>query len=108
MINETIPELSNFLSNTYGQLSPAQLKECEEDIENMVFNSATTIDDVFNKIQDFQDIFILLQNTKTDMQLITYAYLVFQKAGIFMTNLKDWNAKKSQLKTFARLKIYMR
>ena len=42
------------------------------------------------------------------MQLITYAYLVFQKAGIFMTSLKDWNAKNPQLKTFACFKIYTR
>ena len=42
------------------------------------------------------------------MQLITYVYLVFQKAGIFMTILKDWNTKIPQLKYFARFKIYMR
>ena len=77
MINETIPEIATFLRNTYGQLSPAQLKEHERAIDDMVYNPATTINSVFNKIQDFQDICILLQNTKTDMQLITYAYLVF-------------------------------
>ena len=74
----------------------------------MVFNPVTTIDGLFNKIQNFQDICILLQNTKTDMQLFTYACSVFQKAGIFMTSLKDWNAKNQQLKTFACFKIYMR
>ena len=64
MINETIPEIVTFLRDTYGQLSSAQLKERERDIDNMVYNPATTIDSVFNKIQDFQDMCILLQNTK--------------------------------------------
>ena len=108
MINETIPEIINFLSNTYGQLSPAQLKERERAIDNMVYNPATTIDSVFNKIHDFQDICILLKHIKTDIQLITYTYLVFQKVGILMTSLKDWNAKKSTIKNSARFKIYTR
>ena len=36
MMNETIPEIISFLSNTYGQLSPAQLKEREKAIDDMV------------------------------------------------------------------------
>ena len=87
MITETIPEIISYLRNTYGQLSPAQLKEHNRTIYDMVYNLATTSNSVFNNIQDFEDIGILLQNTKMDMQLITYAYLVFQKAGIFMTSL---------------------
>ena len=60
MINEPIPEIFTFLKNTYGQLSPAQLKESKRAIDDMVYNPATTIDSVFNKILDFQDICILL------------------------------------------------
>ena len=108
MINESIPQIITFLRDTYGQLSPSQLKERERAIDDMIYNPATTIDSVFNKIQEFQDICILLQNTKTDMQLITYAYLVFQRAGIFMTSLKEWNAKSIASKTFQTFKIFMR
>lgn len=107
MVNESIPQIITFLRDTYGQLSPLQLKERERAIDDMVYNSDTTIDSVFNKIQEFQDICILLQNTKTDMQLITYAYLIFQRAGIFMTSLKEWNATPTASKTFPRFKIFM-
>ena len=62
MINETIPETFTFSRNTDGQLSPAQFKEQERAIEDMMYNPTTTIDSIFNKIQDFQDICILLQN----------------------------------------------
>ena len=50
----------------------------------------------------------LIQNGKTDMQLVTYAYLCFQKTGIFQTSLKDWNVKTQQYKTFALFKVFMR
>ena len=53
MINETIPEIINLLSSTYCQLSPAQLNEREKAKDDMAFNLTTTIDSVFNKIQDF-------------------------------------------------------
>lgn len=108
MINDTIPMIFGFLRDTYGNLSPSQLKARERVIDDMIYNPSLTIDSVFNKIQDFQDICILLQNTKTDTQLITYAYLVFQKTGIFMTSLKEWNAKIPALKTFAGFKLFMR
>ena len=97
-----------FLRDTYGNLSPSQLKARERVIDDMIYNPSLTIDSVFNKIQDFQDICILLQNPKTDTQLITYAYLVFQKTGIFMTSLKEWNAKIPASKTFAGFKLFMR
>ena len=41
---------------------------------------------------------------KMDTQLVTYAYLIFQKAGIFMT----LNMKIAANCTFANLKTYMR
>ena len=41
-------------------------------------------------------------------QLGTYAYLVLQKTGIFMTSLRKWNEKPSLTKTFANFKIFIR
>ena len=108
MINNTIPEIINFLRNTYGQLSPSQLKERERAIDDMIYDPSQPIDSVFNKIQDFHDLCTLIQNQSTDTQLVTYAYLVFQKTGIFMTSLKEWNAKPDADKTFVNFKVFMR
>ena len=66
------------------------------------------MDTVFNKIQEFNDLCTLLDNGKTDTQLVTYAYLIFQKTGIFMDGLKSWNSKASNLKTFKNFKIHLR
>ena len=74
----------------------------------MVYDPATNVDTVFNKIQEFLDLYNLLDNGKTDTQLVTYAYLIFQKTGIFMDGLKKWNGQASNSKTFANFRLHMR
>ena len=93
---------------TYGHLSPLELKERERGLDDMIYDPSQNVDSVFNKIQDFQDICTLISNGKTDTQLVTYAYLCFQKTGIFQTSLKEWNAKTQEQKTFALFKFFMR
>ena len=78
-------------------MSPGQLKQKETVIDNLVFDPAQNVDTVFNKIQEFNDLCILLGNGKTNTQFVTYAYLIFQKTGIIMDGLKVWNSKTSDL-----------
>ena len=108
MINSSIPDIFTFLKDTYGNLSPAQLRERERVIDDLVYDPAHSVDTVFNKIQFFQDLCELLNNGKTDKQLVTYAYLCFQKTGIFQNSLKDWNAKPLVDQTFDNFKTFMR
>jgi len=107
-ITSSILEIFDFLKQSYGRLSPGQLKQKETIIDNLVFNPEQNVDTVFNKIQEFNDLCSLLGNGKTDMQLVTYAYLIFQKTRIFTDGLKVWNSKPSNLKTFVNFKIHMR
>jgi hypothetical protein len=108
MLNDSIPDIFTFLTDTYGQLSPSELKLREKIVDEMVYDPPQGIDTVFNCIQYFQDLCTLLTNPKTDTQLVTYAYLIFQKNTIFMQSLKEWNAKLPGGKTFMHFKIYMR
>ena len=85
-MNHTIEQIITFLRDTYEHISPSQLKEHERAINNMVCNPAHSIATVFNMIQVFQDLCALIQNQNTNTQLVTYAYLFFEKIGIFMTS----------------------
>ena len=107
-ITNSILDIFDFLKRSYGRLSPGQLKQKETVIDNLVFDPGQNVDTVFNKIQEFNDLCTLLGNGKTDTQLVTYAYLIFQKTGIFMDGLKVWNSKASNLKTFVNFKVHMR
>ena len=107
MIQCTIPDIFEFLRTTYGKLSAVQLKEKENEIDQLIYDPSCNVDTIFNKIQDFQDICVMIGNGKTDTQLVTYAYLIFQKTGIFMEGLKSWNARPTPDKTFVNLKMHM-
>ena len=74
----------------------------------MVYNPSQDIDTVINKIQEYQDLCTLLLNPKTDKQLVTYAYLIFQKSGIFMQSLKDWDVQPPRTQFFSNSKVFMR
>ena len=50
----------------------------------------------------------MISNDKTDTQLVTYTYLIFEKSGIFMDGLKVWNAKIAQDHIFTSFKTHIR
>ena len=72
-----------------------------------MYDTSKTVDSVFNQIQGFQDLCTLIKNEKTDAQLVSYAYIVFQRTGIFMESLRQWNNKLPADKTFTNFKIFM-
>ena len=74
----------------------------------MIYDPSQSIDCIFNRIQDFNDLCTLIQNHKTDTQLVIHAYLVFQKKRILMTSLKEWNAKPLVDRIFGDFKTFMR
>ena len=107
MIQCSIQDIFDFLRTTYGKLSPAQLKAKENTIDSIIYDPSCNVDTIFNKIQDFQDLCVMLNNNKTDTQLVTYAYLIFQKTGVFMDGLKSWNEKDVADRTFTKFKLHM-
>ena len=76
MIQCDISAIFDFLRSTYGRLSPTQLKAKENEIDSIIYDPSCNVDAVFNKTQDFQYLCIILNNDKTDTQLVTYAYLI--------------------------------
>lgn len=75
------------------KLTPAQLRKREATLEDTVFDSTTNPYTVFNDIQQFQTLCQLVGKGKTDSQLVDIAYIIFQKSGIFMEPLMQWNKR---------------
>ena len=108
MITHSIPDIFQFLQNTYGKITTGELEQKEMTVKDLVYDPETNVDNVFNKIDDLQDICVLTKNTKTDTQLMNMAYLIFQKTGIFMDSLRRWNQKPPVDKNYPNLKVFMR
>ena len=96
-ITDSIPDTIQFLQNTFGKLTTCQLKGKEAEVDDTIYDPSRSVDSVFNKVQDLQDICTLLSKHKSDMQLVDMSYLIFQKSGIFMDSLLRWNKNRLHL-----------
>ena len=57
-------------------------------------------------MQKFQNFCQLLEKAKTDSQLVNYAYIVFQKSGLFKELLMRWN-KRTTNTIYADFKVFI-
>ena len=93
LIISSIPEIFVYLRNTYGKLSPSQLRTRETQLEGTIYDPSKNPNFIFNKIGKFQTLCQLLEEAKTDTQLVDYAYIIFHKCGLFMDSLMRWNKR---------------
>ena len=108
MINESIPEIFDYLQTNYGQITAEEMVAKEDDLKNFAYDPQAPVDKVFSQISTFQDLCLITNNGKTDQQLCQIAYLIFHRTRTFQDALKTWNAKKTEEKTFANFKGHMR
>ena len=94
MVHQTIPEILQYVMKTYGQLSPRQLKDRENEIDQLLYDPATNVNTVFGRIQEYQDICHLVGQPKLDYQLVKHAYIVFQKEQAFRDSLLRWSRRQ--------------
>ena len=108
MINETIPEIFDYLQTNYGQVTEEEMVTKEDDLKNYAYDPKAPVDKVFTQIATFQDLCLITNNGKTDKQLCQLAYLIFHRTRTFQDSLKIWNATPTENKTFANFKAHMR
>ena len=108
MINESIPQIFEFLQNNYGRITEEELVQKEEDLRNYDYDPQSPVDKVFSQVTLFADLCAITNNDKTDKQLCQISYLIFNRTRAFLDSLKKWNAKTSDEKTYAQFKKYMR
>ena len=64
MIQDPIPNIISFLQETFGQITPQELADREEEIKNFAYDPTKPVDVVFNKITQYRDLCALCQNHK--------------------------------------------
>ena len=104
MINETIPEILEFLQTNYGRITEEELVQKEEDLCNYDYNPQAPVDKVFSQVTLFQDLCTITNNDKMDKQLCQIAFLIFNRARAFVDSLKKWNKKDTTQKSFVQFK----
>ena len=50
MVHQSIPDIFHYLMTTCGQLSLQQIKDRENEIDNLTYDPATNVNTIFNRI----------------------------------------------------------
>ena len=66
MINNTIPEIFDYLQINYGQITAEEMVAKEDYIKNYAYDPQAPVNNVFTQIATFQDLRIITNNGKMD------------------------------------------
>ena len=62
MLNDSILNIFRILITIYDEFSPSEFKERKLQVDDMIYNPSLTTDTISNKIQEYQNLCILLAN----------------------------------------------
>jgi hypothetical protein len=106
--SSNIRDLLNHLFNTYGKITPQQVKAKEMELYNMHFDISQPVDTVFNCIDDLSELADHAGSPMTPQQMIDLAYVIFAKQPILQQDLRLWNRKPLIERTWTNMIQHLR
>ena len=97
-LQQIIPEMAH-LFNTYGDITPQDLREIQMRVENRSFPPSEPVDTIFIEIDKLASIADIANSPITLRQKINMAYLLFQKLHVYKNALNRWDDKDNADKT---------
>jgi hypothetical protein len=89
----SISALITHLFDTYGKITPQQVKAKEMELYNMHYDISQPVDPVFNNIDDLSELADHAGSPMTAQQMIDLAYVIFSKQPILQQDLCLWNRR---------------
>ena len=105
-VQTSIPNIINYLFEEYGELSPDQLFEKEDEVKNFVYDPNQPVSVVFNEIINLQDLFELTGSTLNESTMVRLGYVILNRARIFKEYLLSWNNKRIEQQTWMNFQTH--
>ena len=105
---QSIPDIFEYLFETYGDITPQELRHLTTQVETMTFPPSEPVDTLFTEIDDLAMISELAKAPMTEQQMINMGYLLIQQAQVYSTALNKWNQMDHQEHTWENFKIHFR
>ena len=86
-IIQSIPSIFDYLFETYGDITPQELRHLTTQVESMNFPPNEPIDTIFTEIDDLSTIAELDRAPMTEQQKINMGYLLIQQTQVYSTAL---------------------
>ena len=107
-LQRTIPEILEHLFETYGDVTPQDLRELTLRVETLSFAPSEPVDTIFAEIDDLASIAEIANSPITANQKINMAYILFQKTQVYKSALTRWDEKPSYDKDWDTFKLHFR
>ena len=104
----TIYDNLHFLMTTYGKVTPEQVNEEYEKVNNIIYNPTLPIDSIFNAIIELSELAEAGENPYTPQQQITICYNILNRSGRMTQDIKEWNRRPALLKNWTTFKTFFR
>ena len=95
-ITKTIPEIFSYLFDTYGDVSPQELRMLTSQVEALNFPPNEPVDTIFSEIDELATIAELAKAPMSEQQKINMGYLLLQNTQIYNNALVKWNQLAQQ------------
>ena len=107
-LNQSIPNILQYLFDTYGDVSPQEFLTLRHQLETMTFDPQDPVDVIFTDIDDLAEIADAIGDPLTDVQQTKIGYVVLQNTKRFSGGLKKWDEKQLADKTWGNFKTHFR
>jgi hypothetical protein len=92
----------------HGRITPQQIRDKRNSIDNMAFDISMPVDTVFNAIDDLADLAEHANSALSHQQMIDLAYVIFAKHSILKQDLRDWNRMPTIHRTWTNMITHFR
>ena len=107
-LNVPLNKILQHLIDVYGTITPREFQAKRDELTNFHYNVSLPVDVVFTPIDDLADLARFARQPMSDEQKIGLAYIIFQNAGCFKSDLKAWNRLQIANQTWPRMKQHFR
>ena len=103
-ITRSISEIFAHLFDAYGHVTPTELFELKNKVENIQFSPQEPVNTLMTEIDNLADITDLATSAITDRQRLDMGYIILQRCKQYKTGLKEWNERPLVDRTWANFK----
>jgi uncharacterized phage-associated protein len=98
------------LFQTYGKVTPQQVKAKDMELHNMHHDVSQPVDAIFNCIDDLSDLadHAMSPSPMTDQQMVDLAYVTFAKQPLLQPDLQLWNKRPAVERAYANFVQHLR
>jgi len=107
-ITKSIPEIFEYLFDTYGDVSPQELRMLKAQVESLNFPPNEPVDTIFTEIDELATISELARAPMSEQQKIHMGYLLLQNTQVYTNALTKWNQLNIAQHTWENFKQHFR